>query len=346
MVWRKTENKKATMPSAILMTILMLVALTGCQSRAPADNTDISDWLGATSHWLDGQAVKPVDNAYQIFAGLREKSGFQMFHASIPLFDKLGILDSLGAADSAERNQTFRKILGMLGAIYSDPAYDELGFDTLEPVYQLSLPLLSHSTRVGYQVPFGHYYAFVPHDLDRSRPVDIALFLHGWGPNMAAWIARVVSGTHRSMIVIAPTSGGFGNWEDSENGLRAVLQMAQALHLGPYRLHAIGYSCGGAGVMDLALGHPGTFDSVLVIASAWMNFQHLRTHSLADGKTPFVFICGEQDSLTPYAVQATEALRSHGFSVDLSIEPGQDHFLFIDQGCERVNRALRELSTR
>jgi len=341
------------MRTAILWLSLILVALTatGCQSRSPADNADIAKELGATSHWLDGPPAKPMNDPaaspFQLFTGLHEKSGFQLFRTALPLFKNLGLLDALGASDSAERDQTFSEIMGMIGTIYADPAYVDLGFDALEPVYQLSLPLLVSSSQQAYQVPYGHYYAFVPHDLDRSKPVEIVLFLHNYGPNLTAWITRLVIGTKRSLIVLSPTAGGYGNWQDPENGsraLRAVAQTAATLKLNEYHLHAIGWSNGGAGVMQLALDHPGTFATVLVIASAWLNFQHLRTATPADAQTRFTFISGEHDQLTPYATQAAEALRTHGFTVDVSVEPGKDHFLFIDQTCERVNRALRDLA--
>jgi pimeloyl-ACP methyl ester carboxylesterase len=334
-----------------LSLLLMASAATGCQSRYPADNADIVHELGATSHWLDGPPPKPMndpaENPLQMFTGLHEKAGFQLFRTALPLFSNLGLLDALGAPDSAERDRTFTRIMDMIGTIYADPAYVDLGFDALEPVYQLSLPLLMTSSRGGYQVPYGHYYAFVPHDLDRSRPVDVVLFLHNYGPNLTAWITRLVIGTHRSLIVLSPTAGGSGNWQDPDNGtraLRAVHQMAETLKLNAYHLHAIGWSNGGAGVMQLALDHPGTFASVLVIASAWLDFQNLRTATPTDAQTRFTFICGEHDPLTTYATQAVDALRTHGFPVDVSVEPGQDHFLFIDQRCERVNRALRELA--
>jgi predicted esterase len=183
--------------------------------------------------------------------------------------------------------------------------------------------------RGGHAVIPRHYYAFLP---DRAHVAEapVVVFLHGFGPNLSAWLARVAELTRRQAVIIAPTSDSEW-WGDAGQALieTAIVDARKRFSLSAKPVQMIGWSNGGRGVVEYALRHQGEVDSAVAIAGWYDGIA-----PQADSKAPrLTFLHGDVDAIIPLdgALEGHRLLQAAGHRCDLVVLGGQDHFLFLDQ---------------
>ncbi len=190
----------------------------------------------------------------------------------------------------------------------------------------------------------GHYFHYIPPQLDRSKPAPALVFLHGSGGNFKAYIwllAKVADQT--GCTVIAPTFG-LGNWEKrgAYDAITAAIRDAgKHAAIAPERIHLMGLSNGGKGVC-LAESARGPRFASLILLSAVLH-ERIEPASLAKRlpNRPVLILSGQNDDRVPwsyvdgYAVKFEKA----GMKVAKRAFDGADHFLFF----RRQNEILDEV---
>lgn len=270
--------------------------------------------------------------------------------ALLPEIDQLRLgFTLMPAADSLFTMEQSRKLSDLTRIIYkdleADAEFHALG-SVMPDVYDDLW--LRHSNR-------GHYFLYVPPNLDRTTPAPVLIFLHGAGGNFKAYtwlLSRVAD--ERGMVVIAP-SFGTGSW-DAEHGVHTVLaalnDAAKALPLDMDQVHLAGLSNGGLGVSHLAASDAGRLFRSLIFLSPVCDEADLgsRNFWLHWRDKPVLIVTGEKDDRVPlpYVRTCAEIMRNAGARVDMSSYSDADHFLIFshrDEFLEQLSAWLKRHST-
>ncbi len=251
--------------------------------------------------------------------------------ALLPEIDQLHLgFTLMPAADSLFTMNQSRDLSGLTRAIYkeleADADFHALG-SVMPDVYDDLW--LHHSNR-------GHYFLYVPPNLDRTTPAPVLIFLHGAGGNFKAYtwlLSRVAD--ERGMVVIAP-SFGTGSW-DAEHGVHAVLaalnDAARAVPLDMDQVHLAGLSNGGLGVSYVAASDAGKLFRSLIFLSPVCDEAALGSKNfwLHWRDKPVLIVTGEKDNRVPlpYVLTCAKIMRSAGAKVDVSAYSNADHFLIF-----------------
>ena len=189
----------------------------------------------------------------------------------------------------------------------------------------------------------GHYFLYVPPNLDQTKPEPALVFLHGSGGNFKAytWILSRVA-DELGMVLVAP-SYGMGNW-DPHGGPRTVIaaldDAAGTIPLDRGQIHLMGLSNGGLGVSRTAAGSDGGRFNSLVFLSAVCDKTALESSSFATtwkGK-PVLVLTGRNDDRVPLAYEQSCAdMMTHaGALVDMKTFDDADHFLLFSHRREMI----------
>jgi pimeloyl-ACP methyl ester carboxylesterase len=199
----------------------------------------------------------------------------------------------------------------------------------------------------------GHYFLYVPPQLDQAKPAPALVFLHGSGGNFKAytWLLSQVA-DELGMVLIAP-SCGMGNW-DAKLGPRAVTaaldDAAKTILLDSGNIHLMGLSNGGLGVSRMAAGIDGGRFSSLVFLSAVCDQAALGSLSFAATwkDKPVLVLTGRDDDRVPLAYEqnCADMMECAGVLVDMSIFDAADHFLFFSHRGEVIANLSAWLAAR
>lgn len=230
-------------------------------------------------------------------------------------------------------------------AALTDSTYTEMGRDAEFAACGSALGAIYDEVTFA-EFRHGHYFHYIPPQLDRSKPAPALVFLHGSGGNFKAYIwllAKVADQT--GCTVIAP-SFGLGNWEKrgAYDAITAAIRDAgKHAAIDPERIHLMGLSNGGKGVC-LAESARGPRFASLILLSAVL---HDRIEPAALAKRlpnrPVLILSGQNDDRVPwsyvdgYAVKFEKA----GLKVTKCAFDGEDHFLFFRRQTEILDEVRR-----
>ena len=230
--------------------------------------------------------------------------------------------------DSLFNRAQHRELVDMTNHIYADMKVDpdfEFSASGLSSIYQ---------EMASFDFRDGHYFHYIPPNLDRSKPSQTLVFLHGSGGNFKAYIWLLSKMADRvGCTVIAPTFG-LGNWEQDgayEAITAAIRDANRHVVIDPEQIHLMGLSNGGKGVC-LAESQPGpSFRSIILLSAVLHN--EIRPATLAARLTnrPALVISGGRDDRVPwdYVDGYASQLERSGMQVTKRRFEDDDHFLFF-----------------
>ena len=299
----------------------------------------IAIWLLQTSPDGHPQSTALVQNCY-----VNDDWGYQRYAlgALLPEVDQFMLgFHVVPLVDSLFTYKQAQPLLADTRQIYeeleADPDFHHLG----------SVMPDAYNELLGLQFRNGHYFLYVPPNLDRTKPAPALVFLHGSGGNFKAytWLLSKVADEH-GMVVIAPTYGS-GGW-DEKRGPQAVIaaldDAAKRIPIDPAQVCLAGLSNGGLGVSRTAASDFATRFSSLIFLSPVCDDRALVSASFTEywkGK-PILVMSGEEDDRVPiwYVKQCVASMQRAEAKVKLRSYAGANHFLvFSHRGL-----LLRELS--
>jgi predicted esterase len=182
----------------------------------------------------------------------------------------------------------------------------------------------------------GHYFHYIPANVDRSKPAPALVFLHGSGGNFKAYIWLLSKMADQLGCVVIAPSFGMGNWEKRggyEVITRAIEDAGKHAAIDPEQIHLMGLSNGGKGLC-LAESAPGPKFRSLIFLSAVLH-DRIRPAELAARLKPrrILILSGGSDDRVPwdYVTGYAEKWKAGGLDVTSQRFDGEDHFLFFRQ---------------
>jgi predicted esterase len=192
----------------------------------------------------------------------------------------------------------------------------------------------------------GHYFHYIPPQLDRTKPAPALVFLHGSGGNFKAytWLLSKVA-DQTGCTVIAP-SFGLGNWEKRgayEAITAAIADAGKHAAIDPARIHLMGLSNGGKGVCLAESSRGPRFASIILLSAVLHD--DIQPASLAKRLTnrPVLILSGQNDDRVPwsYVDDYAAKLEKGGMQVTKRAFDGEDHFLFFRRQTEILDEVRR-----
>ncbi|MDZ4287617.1 MAG: prolyl oligopeptidase family serine peptidase [Prosthecobacter sp.] len=265
----------------------------------------------------------------------------------LPELDQILLgLKIMPALDSHLTQEQSRQTAPITAAIYreleADPDFHALG----------SVLPHAYDELWGQRIDHGHYFLYVPKNLDRQKPAPALVFLHGSGGNFKAytWLLAKVA-DERGLVLISPTYG-FGNWQepDTTKTVKAVLKdAAKLVQIDPAQRHLIGLSNGGLGLCQAGMEIGEQFRS-LIFLSPVMDREAMSTPKFSRRwkDRPILILTGQTDDRVPLesVTAAATQMRKQGAQVTLESIPTADHFLLFthrDQVLNRLSTWLKNL---
>jgi len=187
----------------------------------------------------------------------------------------------------------------------------------------------------------GHYFHYIPANVDRSKPTPTLVFLHGSGGNFKVyvWLLSKVA-DELGITVIAP-SFGMGNWEKRgayETITRAIEEAGKHAAIDPDQIHLMGLSNGGKGLCLAESTAGPKFRSLIFLSAVFHN--RIKPAELATRLQPrrVLVLSGGNDDRVPweYVSGYAEKLKAGGLDITTRCFEGEDHFLFFRQRAEVV----------
>ena len=207
----------------------------------------------------------------------------------------------------------------------------------------------------GQRFEHGHYFLYVPPNLDRTKPAPALIFLHGSGGNFKAytWLLSKVA-DERGMVLITPTFG-MGNWDAKrsvDTVFAALNDAAKVVSIDMSQVHLAGLSNGGLGVCYVAASEGGQGFRSLIFLSPVCDDAALASNGfwVQAREKPVLIITGEHDDRVPlpYVLGCAEIMKSSGARVEMSAYADADHFLvfshrdhFLEQLSDWLKRQSR-----
>lgn len=187
------------------------------------------------------------------------------------------------------------------------------------------------------------YYIFVPPSVKPATPVPLLIVLHGSGRNGLSLVEKWKDlANAEGFILVGPDASDRSGWRMPEDGPEFLYELAEMLikeyPIAPDRIYLFGHSAGAVFALNLAMFDSEYFAAVAFHAGSWRSERELKFPEVATRKTPIKIIVGDRDGLFPLdSVKRTEAaLKSSGFTVDVSIMKNHDHW-YYDKAPE-INR--------
>ena len=174
------------------------------------------------------------------------------------------------------------------------------------------------------------YYLFVPDNYKKNGPLIVTL--HGSGHNGASLVEEWKNLASKEGIILAgPDSSNSQSWASPVDGPDLIHDVVEAVKtkyaINPRRVYLFGHSGGAVFALQIAVIESEYFAAAAIHAGAWRSHSELKVIDLAKRKIPIAITVGDRDQFFPLRdVNATcEALKSRGFTVQLSILGGHDH---------------------
>ncbi|GEP41986.1 alpha/beta hydrolase family protein [Brevifollis gellanilyticus] len=266
--------------------------------------------------------------------------------SAVPEIDQinLGFYAALMTDPYFNRAQ-FRELSAMTNAIYAEmkqnPEFEVCG-SALSSIY---------NEMAGLSFRNGHYYHYIPANLDRTKPSRTLVFLHGSGGNFKAYVWLLSKIADRIGCTIIAPSFGLGNWEKAgayEAITAAIQDAGRHAAIDPDQIHLMGLSNGGKGVC-LAESLPGQrFRSLIFLSGV---FHHrIEPEELAKrlGARPALVLSGGSDDRVPWTSVDDYAVRMEGAGMQVTKHrfEGEDHFLFFHRADEVLEKVTQWMQSQ
>jgi predicted esterase len=205
----------------------------------------------------------------------------------------------------------------------------------------LLLPACAHAaekiSKEKFDSPQGKrtYYLFLPDSLKPDAPAPLLVLFHGSGRNglsLAEKWKEIAS--REGLILVAPDANNSRGWFIPKDGPEFIHDLVESLKskypINPRRVYLFGHSSGAVFALSLSMLESEYFAATAVHAGAWREEKDFSFIKYAKRKTPLTIFVGDRDEFfSVNAVKATEAaLRGQGFSVEVTLMKGHDHWYY------------------
>ena len=185
----------------------------------------------------------------------------------------------------------------------------------------------------------GHYFHYIPANVDRCKPTPALVFLHGSGGNFKAYIWLLTKMADELGITVIAPSFGMGNWEKRggyETITRAIEDAGKHAAIDPDQIHLMGLSNGGKGLCLAESAAGPKFRSLIFLSAVWHNRIRPRELAARLQQRRILILSGGSDDRVPwdYVAGYAEKLKADGLDVTTQCFDGEDHFLFFRQRSE------------
>jgi poly(3-hydroxybutyrate) depolymerase len=186
------------------------------------------------------------------------------------------------------------------------------------------------------------YYLYVPASLSASAPAPLLVTLHGSNMDGRGLVNKWKGlAAKEGFVVVGPDAHDAAGWSvpgDGPEFLRDLVEeVKSACPVDARRVYVFGWSAGANFALQMTLYESEYFAAASIYAGALI---HSRYQMLdhATRKIPLAITVGTDDPLYPaIEVRATrDALKSHGFPVQLRELLGRDHDYYAD--ADEINR--------
>jgi predicted esterase len=163
----------------------------------------------------------------------------------------------------------------------------------------------------------------IPDDFDPGKTYSLLVGLHGMGATETSYASWFTPLLFSEFIVCAPKSTGTAwNKPDVEKVVTIVRHLMEVLPIGQDRLHAAGFSNGGAHLPFLAFTEALPFRTVCFMGSG---FQGGKVPAAAKENMSVLALAGEQDPAFGAAKATVSRLHGKVRRVDFRSQPDLDH---------------------
>jgi poly(3-hydroxybutyrate) depolymerase len=186
------------------------------------------------------------------------------------------------------------------------------------------------------------YYLYVPPDVTKDATVPLVLTLHGSGMDGRGLVVewkKLAAKEH--FIVAGPDSRDSGGWSVPVDGPEFLRDLVEELKsstpIDPRRVYLFGWSAGANFGLQMSLYESEYFAAASVFAGALLPVRYPMLDEAAR-KIPISLTVGTSDPFYSLRdVRATrDALKAHGFNVQLKELLGQDHNYY--DAADEINR--------
>lgn len=187
------------------------------------------------------------------------------------------------------------------------------------------------------------YYLYVPTAATKDAPLPLVITLHGSGMDGRGLVVewkRLAS--KENFVVAGPDSDNSGGWSVPEDGPEFLRDLVEELKasapVDPRRVYLFGWSAGANFGLQMSLYESEYFAAASIFAGALLPARYPMLDE-ATRKIPISIGVGTEDPYYPLRdVRATrDALKAHGFTVELKEWLGQDHDYY--SASDQIDRA-------
>jgi len=270
---------------------------------------------GRPIRWSVGRLLPEID---QIHLGYAAAVAFDPLFTQQQRTDLSAMTDSMYAEMAADAD--FTAVGSALSSIYREICFEEFRD--------------------------GHYFHYIPANVDRSKPTPALVFLHGSGGNFKAYIWLLSKMADELGITIIAPSFGLGNWEKRggyETITRAIADAGKHAAIDPDHIHLMGLSNGGKGLCLAETAAGPKFHSLIFLSAVWHDRIRPRELAARLQQRRILILSGGSDDRVPwdYVAGYAEKLKSGGLDVTTHCFDGEDHFLFFRQRSEVLQLVAR-----
>jgi poly(3-hydroxybutyrate) depolymerase len=187
------------------------------------------------------------------------------------------------------------------------------------------------------------YYLYVPPSATKHAALPLVITLHGSGMDGRGLVAEWKKlASKESFVVAGPDARNSGGWSVPEDGPEFLRDLVEELKasapVDPRRVYLFGWSAGANFGLQMSLYESEYFAAASIFAGALLPARYPMLGEAAR-KIPISIAVGTDDPYYPLReVRATrDALKSHGFTVELKELLGQDHdYYYVSDQIDRA----------
>ena len=312
-------GKSLLLAGIVGFAVVSLRAPDGHTAESAKIHARYSTSSGRPISWSVGSLLPEID---QIYLGYAAAVAFDPFFTQRQRTDLSAMTDSIYAEMAADAD--FTAVGSALPSIYREICFEDFRD--------------------------GHYFHYIPANVDRSKPTPALVFLHGSGGNFKAYIWLLSKMADELGITIIAPSFGMGNWEKRGGYETITLAIADAgkhAAIDPDQIHLMGLSNGGKGLCLAESAAGPKFRSLIFLSAVFHN--RIKPAELAAHLQPrrILIISGGSDDRVPwdYVSSYAEKLKSGGLDVSNRCFEGEDHFLLFRQRAEVLKLVAEWIGT-
>jgi poly(3-hydroxybutyrate) depolymerase len=179
------------------------------------------------------------------------------------------------------------------------------------------------------------YYLYVPEHLPENAKVPLLLTFHGSGRDGRSLVEKWTQLADRKGFIVAGLDSKDKQYwavpEDGPDLVKALVDRLQARYpVDSSRLYLFGHSAGAVFALKMGLMESEYFAAVAVHAGSFRQQDEYTVIRMATRKIPLKVIIGDRDAFFPLATATAtaDALKAHGFTVDLEVVKRHDHWYY------------------